>query len=294
MPGTAGRSGGSSSSHDQTARQRQAPCPSNAVPACRRSRRSAAARGSRAGRCRTRQQPDQATGSGLARASSGRPASPVVVSTPEPPASPVHPGPAWLRLSAPRGCSGPVPGWTARSPGPISTASPGRRSPVAVPWRHPAFGQTPATWGQTPGGTAANPPDASGPVRTRNPSQCRVGGGALDCSRAGLRPPLKLDVRFSRIQLSRRRFPLSSDGRNHRNQVHEPILAVELVVRQSSPTTTAPTLVPVRPDPAHQPLIEPVKEPSDVGPLVVVTPPPHDGIELLDQLRGIYRSFAPR
>src|SRR3954466_6403557 len=100
--------------------------------------------------------------------------------------------------------------------------------------------------------------------------RCRVGGGALDCSRAGLRPPLKLDVRFSRIQLSRRRFPLSSDGRDHRNQVHEPVLAVELVVRQGSPSTAAPPLVPVRPDPPHQPLIEPVKEPSDVGPLVVV------------------------
>ena len=31
---------------------------------------------------------------------------------------------------------------------------------------------------------------------------CRVGGGALDCSCAGLRPPHKLDVQFSRIQLS--------------------------------------------------------------------------------------------
>ena len=31
---------------------------------------------------------------------------------------------------------------------------------------------------------------------------CRVGGGALSCLRACLRPPLKLDVRFSRIQLS--------------------------------------------------------------------------------------------
>src|SRR5689334_22318147 len=38
------------------------------------------------------------------------------------------------------------------------------------------------------------------------PSARRVGGGALDCSRAGLRPPLKLDVQFSRIQLSRKRF----------------------------------------------------------------------------------------
>src|SRR6476659_7176021 len=36
---------------------------------------------------------------------------------------------------------------------------------------------------------------------TRLP-RCRVGGGALDCSCAGLRPPHKLDVQFSRIQLS--------------------------------------------------------------------------------------------
>ena len=34
------------------------------------------------------------------------------------------------------------------------------------------------------------------------PADCRVGGGALDCSCAGLRPPHKLDVQFSRIQLS--------------------------------------------------------------------------------------------
>jgi hypothetical protein len=32
--------------------------------------------------------------------------------------------------------------------------------------------------------------------------RCRVGGGALRCLGANLRPPLKLDVRFSRIQLS--------------------------------------------------------------------------------------------
>jgi hypothetical protein len=37
----------------------------------------------------------------------------------------------------------------------------------------------------------------------RQPLSCRVGGGALDCSRADLRPPHKLDVQFSRIQLSR-------------------------------------------------------------------------------------------
>jgi hypothetical protein len=38
--------------------------------------------------------------------------------------------------------------------------------------------------------------------RVRSAKRCRVGGGALDCSHADLRPPLKLDVQFSRIQLS--------------------------------------------------------------------------------------------
>src|SRR6516225_7115776 len=58
---------------------------------------------------------------------------------------------------------------------------------------------------------------------------CRVGGGALDCSRADLRPPHKLDVQFSRIQLSRRRSPLSGDGRDQRDKIDKPELAVELV-----------------------------------------------------------------
>ena len=37
---------------------------------------------------------------------------------------------------------------------------------------------------------------------TQSEAVCRVGGGALDCSRADLRPPLKRNVRFSRIPLS--------------------------------------------------------------------------------------------
>jgi len=47
------------------------------------------------------------------------------------------------------------------------------------------------------------------------PSARRVGGGALDCSRAGLRPPLKPCVQFSRTRLSRRRSSLSGDRRDH-------------------------------------------------------------------------------
>src|SRR5271166_4748365 len=46
---------------------------------------------------------------------------------------------------------------------------------------------------------------------------CRVGGGALDCSRAGLRPPLKPCMQFSRTRLSRRRSSLSGDRRDHLN-----------------------------------------------------------------------------
>src|SRR6516164_1638172 len=58
--------------------------------------------------------------------------------------------------------------------------------------------------------------------------RCRVGGGALDCSHASLRPPLKLDVQFSRIQLSRSRSSASGNGRYHPDQVDKPVLAVEL------------------------------------------------------------------
>src|SRR6516225_8898594 len=118
---------------------------------------------------------------------------------------------------------------------------------------------------------------------------CRVGGGALDCSRAGLRPPLKLGVQFSRTQLSRRRSSLSGDGRDHRNQIHKPVLAVELTAWQRSPTAAAPLVVPVRPDPPHQPSVEPVEELSDLGPLVVEAPTTHDGIDLLYQLPSGHR-----
>jgi hypothetical protein len=98
---------------------------------------------------------------------------------------------------------------------------------------------------------------------------CRVGGGALDCSRADLRPPHKLDVQFSRIQLSRRRYPLSGDGRDQRDKINKPELAVELAEWQRCPATAAPLAEPVRPNSPHQPAVELVEELSDVSPLVV-------------------------
>src|SRR5258708_3084921 len=50
------------------------------------------------------------------------------------------------------------------------------------------------------------------------------------------RPPHKLDVQFSRIQLSRRRCPLSSDGRDQRDKIDKPELAIELAEWQRCPT----------------------------------------------------------
>src|SRR5262249_35695700 len=126
------------------------------------------------------------------------------------------------------------------------------------------------------------------------PSARRVGGGALDYSRADLRPPHKLDVQFSRIQLSRRRHPLSGDGRDQRDKIDKPELAVELADWQRCPATAAPLAEPMRPDSPHAPDVESVEELSDVSPLVVVAATSHDRVDLFYQLLSAHRSVAPR
>src|SRR5258708_24559378 len=128
----------------------------------------------------------------------------------------------------------------------------------------------------------------------RRVHRCRVGGGALDCSRADLRPPHKLDVQFSRIQLSRRRYPLIGDGRDQRDKINKPELAVELAEWQRCPATAAPLAEPMRPNSPHQPAVELVEELSDVSPLVVVAPTTHDGADLFYQFLGAHRRVAPR
>src|SRR5262249_46030017 len=49
----------------------------------------------------------------------------------------------------------------------------------------------------------------------------------------------------------------------------------------------APVLEPMRPKPPHDPAIETVEEPSNVGSLVILAPPPQERVELLDQLPGL-------
>src|SRR5215472_17457713 len=104
--------------------------------------------------------------------------------------------------------------------------------------------------------------------------------------RAGHRPPLKLYVQCSRIQLSRR-LPLPRcNRRDELKQVHQPVLAIQLGFRQLSPAAVPPPLASVRPNAPHDPAVEPVEEVSDVGSLVVMSPPPQHRIQFLDQLLG--------
>jgi hypothetical protein len=53
-----------------------------------------------------------------------------------------------------------------------------------------------------------------------------------------------------------------------------------------SPATVPPSLEPMRPNTPHDPTVELVEESSDVGSLVVMSPSPQDGIQLLNQLLG--------
>src|SRR5229473_103172 len=106
---------------------------------------------------------------------------------------------------------------------------------------------------------------------------------------ASHRPPLKLYVQFSRIQLSRRLTLPRCNRRDQLNQVHQPVLAVQLCFRQLSPATVPPLLESMRPNAPHNPAVEPVEELSDVGSLVVMSPSPQHGIQFLNQLLGLER-----
>src|SRR5205809_3670337 len=111
--------------------------------------------------------------------------------------------------------------------------------------------------------------------------------------RAGRRPPLKLYVQFSRIQLSRRLTLPRCNRRDQLNQVHQPVLAVQLGFRQLSPATVPPPLESLRPNAPHYPAVEPVEELSDVGSLVVMAPSPQHRIQFLNQLLGLERHASP-
>src|SRR6202034_2794756 len=72
-------------------------------------------------------------------------------------------------------------------------------------------------------------------------------------------------------------------------KVDQPFFAIQFGCRQLSPATVPPTLESMRPNAPHDPAVEPVKELSDVGSLVVMAPAPQDRIQLLNQLLGFKR-----
>src|SRR5262249_40586996 len=96
----------------------------------------------------------------------------------------------------------------------------------------------------------------------------------------------------SRATLSRRRMLLRCNGRIQFHQLYQPILAVQLALRELLPAAVAPAFVPMRPNPPLDPTVEFVEERSDVGTLVIVSPPPQDWVELLDQILGLERYRA--
>src|SRR5712691_10193095 len=123
--------------------------------------------------------------------------------------------------------------------------------------------------------------------------RCRVGGGAR--LGAGLRPPLKLHVRFSRMQLSRRPdFRSVTQRRNQRNQADQPQLATKTLCREPLPPCTAPTSIMMRPQASYHPAIKLVEESPHVGAFVILAPPTNHRIELVGQLHGVKRDATPR
>ena len=80
-------------------------------------------------------------------------------------------------------------------------------------------------------------------------------------------------------------------GRDQRNKINEPVLAVQLGVWQRRPAC-APSVA-MRPEAPNDPAVELVEALADVGFAVIQTPAANDRIDLGDQLLCTDRSFPP-
>ena len=135
-------------------------------------------------------------------------------------------------------------------------------------------------WSRLPPRANAVPTAGSFPPAAFCPTALRgVGSEEARPAGAGLRPPLKRYVQFSRIPLSRRRSRMvRTDGRNQTDKVDRAQLAVERGAGQGLPSPTPPPSVPIRPQATHHPTVELVQEPPNVGTLVVVPHPRRAGL----------------
>jgi hypothetical protein len=69
----------------------------------------------------------------------------------------------------------------------------------------------------------------------------------------------------SRIRLSRRRIDTGFERRYQTDKVYQLVLAIQLRARQGLPTAASPALVPMRPDPPHDPTVDAIEELSERG-----------------------------
>ena len=135
------------------------------------------------------------------------------------------------------------------------------------------------------------------PVGRLEQSGCLVPVGSEEArSGADLRPPLKLYVPISGIQLSRRRpqTRARSKRRNERKQVDQAQLFVQRRRWQLLPARGPPPPKTMRPNAPHDPAVESVEECSDMGALVIVAPPSQCWIQFRDQFLGFPRVTALR
>ena len=136
-----------------------------------------------------------------------------------------------------------------------------------------------------PPATSANRlPRPTRPPLAQSPGFHRASGvGSEEAPHgAGLRPPLKRLVRFSRKPLSQR-CRARVQGWNQRDKAYKPVFDDKLALRQVSPPSIAPSLVAMRPNAPHDPAVKLVEEPPDMGLAVVPAPTSNDRVDLADQ-----------
>jgi hypothetical protein len=71
--------------------------------------------------------------------------------------------------------------------------------------------------------------------------------------------------------------------------MNKPVVAVKCGLRQLFPAAVAPSLEAMRPDSPHDPAVESVEKPADVGALIVLAPTPQEWIKPRNQFLGAQR-----
>ena len=82
-------------------------------------------------------------------------------------------------------------------------------------------------------------------------------------------------------------------GRNQCNQFHQPEIPVQPTLRKPLPARITPAPESMRPQAPHDPSVKWVEKSAHMGLAEIQTPPSDNRVDLLDQLPGTDRRFAP-